>query len=103
GVWIRTLGKEPEVYIADRANGRLEVFSLDLEYRRTVPNFRAPCCFYQHDGMIYVPELGARVSILDADDKVLAQLGDGQGVKAAEIQAHPDKFALPHALTVASN
>jgi hypothetical protein len=103
GIWIRTLGKEPEVYVADRSNGRVEVFSLDLEYKRTVPGFRQPCCFYQHNGQLYVPELGARVTILDADDKVVAQMGDGQGVKGDEIQKHPDKFATPHALTVASN
>ncbi|MGL5097768.1 MAG: twin-arginine translocation signal domain-containing protein, partial [Planctomycetia bacterium] len=30
GVWVRTGGKEPEVYIADRGNGRYEVFSLEL-------------------------------------------------------------------------
>jgi DNA-binding beta-propeller fold protein YncE len=103
GIWIRTLGKEPEVYVADRANGRLEVFSLDLEYKRTVTDFRNPCCFYQHDGLLYVPELGARVSILDADDKIVARLGDGQGIKGPDLPKNPDKFGLPHALTVASN
>jgi hypothetical protein len=103
GIWIRTLGKEPEVYVADRVNNRAEVYSLDLEYRRTIPDLRLPCCFYQFNGMMYIPELGARVTILDADDKVLAQLGDGKDVKATEIQNHPDKFATPHALTVASN
>jgi hypothetical protein len=35
GIWIRTLGKEPEVYVADRANNRAEVYSLDLEYKQT--------------------------------------------------------------------
>ena len=102
GVWVSTLKKEPEVYIADRANNRLEVYSLELEYKRTVPDVRMPCCFYQHDGHLYVPELGARASILDADDKIVARLGDGQGVKSADIRNHPDKFATPHALTVDS-
>jgi hypothetical protein len=103
GVWVHTLRKEPELYIADRANNRVEVYSLELDYKRTLPDFRLPCCFYQHDGLLYVPELGARVTVLDADDKVVARLGDGQGVKAEEIKDHPDKFATPHALTVASN
>jgi hypothetical protein len=102
GVWVSTLGKEPMVYIADRANNRLEVYSLDLAYVRTVPDVRLPCCFYQHDGHLYVPELGARVSILDATDKIVARLGDGQGIKAPDIRKHPDKFATPHALTVDS-
>jgi peptidylamidoglycolate lyase len=102
GIWVSTLNKEPEVYIADRANNRLEVYSLDLEYKRTIGDVRLPCCFYQHDGHLYVPELGARVTILDAADKAVAQLGDGAGIPAGEIQKHPDKFAHPHALTLDS-
>src|SRR6185437_13482066 len=103
GVWISTLKDEPELYIADRANNRLEVFSPELEYKRTIGDVRMPCCFYQHAGQLYVPELGARVSIFDADDKLVARLGDGQGIKPDQIAQHPDKFATPHALTVASN
>ena len=103
GVWISTLRSEPEVYIADRANGRLEVYSLDLEFKRSVPDMRAPCCFYQHDGHLYVPELSARVSIIDESDKVVARLGDGQGINKDEIAQHPEAFAAPHALTVDSH
>jgi hypothetical protein len=41
GVWVNTLKKEPEVYIADRANQRLEVYSLELEYKRFMcPNWK---------------------------------------------------------------
>ncbi len=103
GVWVSTLRPEPELYIADRANNRIEIYSLELEYKRTLPDFRLPCCFYQHNGHLYVPELGARISIIDANDKVAAQFGDGKDVKPPEIRNHPDKFATPHALTVASN
>ena len=102
GVWVSTLGAEPEVYIADRANNRLEVFSPELEYKRTVPDMRNPCCLYQHAGHLYVPELGARVSIIDAADKVVAQLGDGRGVKKEDLTSHPEAFATPHALAVDS-
>jgi DNA-binding beta-propeller fold protein YncE len=100
GVWVSTLKSEPEVYIADRANNRIEVYSLDLDYKRTLPDFRLPCCFYQHDGHLYVPELGARLSIIDADDRVVAQFGDGKGIDPKKIGEHADKFAHPHALTV---
>lgn len=100
GVWVSTLKNEPEIYIADRANNRLEVYSLELDYKRTLPNFRLPCCFYQHEGHLYVPELGSRVSIIDANDKVVAQMGDGAGVKKESLTA--EKFFTPHALTVDS-
>lgn len=103
GVWVSTIKGEPEVLIADRANHRIEVYSPDLDYKRTIEGLRLPCCFYQHAGLIYVPELGARVSILDAQDHFVAQLGDGAGVDKAKIQEHPDRFATPHALTVDSH
>ena len=104
GVWVSTLKKEPEIYIADRANDRVEVYSLDLDYKRTLPDFRMPCCFYQHAGHLYVPELGARVSIIDADDKFVARLGRRQRAsRPRTIRQHPDKFATPHALTVDSH
>src|SRR6266446_1526001 len=38
GVWINTLRSEPEVYIADRHNDRVEVYSLELDYKRTAGN-----------------------------------------------------------------
>jgi peptidylamidoglycolate lyase len=104
GVWISTLKSEPEVYIADRHNNRIEVFSLELDYKRTADaaDSRMPCCFYQHDGHLYVPELGARVSIYDADDKPVARLGDGKGIDKNQAPNHPDKFFQSHALTVDS-
>ncbi len=102
GIWISTLGAEPEVYIADRQNGRLEVFSLELEYKRTLEgSVRNPCCFYQHAGELFIPDLASRVTILDAHDQVVAQLGDGQGVAGKE--KNPATFAAPHALTVDSH
>jgi hypothetical protein len=102
GVWVNTLKNEPEIYIADRANNRIEVYSLELDYKRTLSGFRLPCCFYQHDGHLYIPELGARLSIIDADDRVVARLGDGGGIDPKKIGEHPDKFAFTHALTVDS-
>ena len=90
--------------IADRANNRVEVFSLELEYKRTHRRTsRNPCCFYQHDGQLYVPELAARVTIIDADDKVVARLGDGKKLpKAEEPMKHPEQVrpaARPDAST----
>jgi hypothetical protein len=101
GVWIHTLGAEPEVYIADRHNDRIEVFSLDLEYKRTVQgDVRNPCCFYQQQGLLFIPDLASRVTILDAKDRLVAHLGDGKDVPGKE--KNPATFAAPHALCVDS-
>ena len=102
GIWINTLKHEPEVYIADRANGRIEVFSLALDYKRTVLDgvVRNPCCFYQHKDKIYIPDLANRVTIMDAQDQVVAHLGDGKGQKDNHL--NPALFAAPHAMCVDS-
>jgi DNA-binding beta-propeller fold protein YncE len=103
GVWIKTRqGHEPEVYIADRHNDRVEIYSLELEYKRSLEKVvRNPCCFYQHKDWLYIPDLASRVTILDADDNVVAHLGDGKG--AADNKTNPALFAAPHALCVDSH
>ncbi len=104
GVWVSTLNAEPEVYIADRANSRLQVYSLDLEYRRTVAGdfVRNPCCFYQHDGHLFVPDIASVVTVLDPKDQKVAMLGDGKGVAASPGPEAADKFFRPHALCLDS-
>ena len=104
GVWVNTLKKEPELYIADRHNDRLEVYSLDLAYKRTIGGVRNPCCFYQHNGQLFIPDLAARLTILDEHDKVVAHLGDGLELrnKKEDPARHPGAFFTPHALTLDS-
>ncbi len=106
GVWINTLRGEPEAWIADRHNARIEVFSLELDYLRTLQgDVRMPCCLYQHADNLYVPDLGARVTILDRDGKLVTHLGDGKdsdGKDKADNKTNPGLFAAPHALCVDS-
>jgi len=109
GVWINTLrkGAEPEVYIADRHNDRIEVFDLGLTYQRTLAgDVRNPCCFYQHEDKLYIPDLGGRVTILGADDKLVAHLGDGREADGKtnrpDNKTNPALFAAPHAMCVDS-
>ncbi len=107
GVWINTLKSEPEIYIADRHNDRIEVFSLELDYKRTLRgNVRNPCCFYQHKDKIYIPDLASRVTILDAEDGLVAHLGDGREADGKtgkpDNKTNPALFCAPHALCVDS-
>jgi hypothetical protein len=103
GLWVSTLNNEPEIYIADRHNSRLQVYSLDLAYKRTIAGdfVRNPCCFYQHEGHLYIPDLAAMVVIIDSKDQPVAILGDGKNVPKEEKEMRPE-FIAPHALTVDS-
>jgi sugar lactone lactonase YvrE len=105
GIWVHTLRDTPEIYIADRANGRYEIYDMELNYKRTISGdfARNPCCFYQAHDHLYVPDLGGLVAIFDKNDNCVAKLGDGKGVKKEEFEkGHPDKFAAPHAMCVDS-
>jgi len=109
GIWIKTIkGREPEVYIADRHNDRIEIFSLELDYKRTLQgDVRNPCCFYQHKDHLYIPDLAARVTIIDPDDKLAAHLGDGKDPETKkdkpDNRTNPALFAAPHAMCVDSH
>ena len=67
---------------------------------------RNPCCFYQHQGDLYIPDLAGRVTILDADGKLVAHLGDGKEADGKtnkkDNQTNPALFAAPHAMCVDS-
>lgn len=82
---------EPELYIADRGNRRMQVYSMDGKYKRHFGGafFSSPdgACAYRKDALI-VPELFARISILDIDDNLVGHLGSNEA--ACKIDGWPN-------------
>jgi hypothetical protein len=77
GIWIDTRRNEPRIYVADRANVRLQTFTLEGKHLGFINGmFRAPCCFYEHAGDMVIPDLYGRVTILDENDRLITHLGD---------------------------
>lgn len=95
---------EPRLLVADRGNRRLQYFSLDRRHPGRPMGFvtegvRMPCHFDQRGPLMLVPDLEARVTLLDADDTPVAQLGDGAnfGLRDKPRTAFiPGKFIAPH-------
>ncbi len=107
GIWVNTLKGDPEIFIADRHNDRIEVYSMELDYKRTLAgDVRNPCCFYQHKQQLFIPDLASRVTILDPDGKLVTHLGDGREADGktnkADNKTNPVLFAAPHAMCVDS-
>lgn len=88
--------------VADRANRRLQTFTLDGKHVAFIDGTNHPCHFSEHKGVVVVPDLWARVTLLDRENKVIAHLGDAgvdswKPLRAGAREAFPvGKFVCPH-------
>jgi DNA-binding beta-propeller fold protein YncE len=107
GIWVDTRKKnagEPEIYVADRGNRRIQVLTLDGRVKRTFGStaaadiVRAPCCFSTFGDALFIPDLESRVTVLDKNDRVAAHLGDGKNKPPSDAT-----FQAPHALCLDSH
>lgn len=104
GLWLDDReGRQAELVVTDRANHTLQFFDIDGKYLRTMPGFGLPANVASFGSLLLVPELHARVSLLDAQNNVVARLGaDVQRVTSGDsIRTKPDqwidgKFVHPH-------
>jgi len=100
GIWVDTRGSEPLLVVADRANARLQYFSLDGEHVKFVTEgMRQPCHFHTQGELMLIPDLKSVVTILDGQNEVVTALGDGD---PSGLRGHPrsefipGKFIHPH-------
>ncbi|HTE85038.1 MAG TPA: hypothetical protein VK821_09910, partial [Dehalococcoidia bacterium] len=92
GVWEH----KGKVYVCDRQNNRIQIFSPQGEYLDKWDGFLQPCKIYiDKDDVMYIAELGARVSILDLDGNVLGRWGSERSHDAGV-------FWAPHGIAVDS-
>jgi DNA-binding beta-propeller fold protein YncE len=82
GIWIDTREKEPKVLVADRANHRLQFFSMEGKFISMVAeDLRLPSNFHQRGSDIVIADLQGRVTILDKNNKLVTHLGDNENPK----------------------
>ena len=93
----------PVLLVADRGNHRIQRFTLDGKHIDFVAGTNLPCHFnFYKNGDAVVPDLGARVMLLDRDNNVIENLGDdsqskwGDTRKLSRDQFTPGKFVCPH-------
>ncbi len=94
----------PLLMIADRANHRIQTFTLAGEHIAFIEGTNLPCYFaFNKSGEMVVPDLGARVTLMDGDNKVIEHLGDDSSShdwekvrKLDRTAFQPGKFVCPH-------
>jgi hypothetical protein len=109
GLWVDDRGPEPRIVVTDRAHNTLQLFTVDGEYLQTIDGFGLPANVETRGDLMIVPELVARLSILDKDYKTVATIGDdvarvledknssgGFGIRADSKRWLDGRFVHPH-------
>lgn len=118
-VFIDRRHDEPELYVADRSNAQVQVFGLDGTFHRSFGTdfLTSPSAFAAVGDRLVVAELYSRLTIVDADDRLVRHLGEdvdtprragwpnaiaADGTVVAP-QVPRGKFNSPHGLAVDSD
>lgn len=104
GIAFDHQAKEPRILVADRSNRRLQYFSLDGKHLGFggEGDVKLPCHFDQRKGLLLVPDLEARVTLMDTNYKAVAQLGEDDTNTWSKLRKEPrdkfipGKFICPH-------
>jgi hypothetical protein len=104
GIWCDTRdASNPQILVADRANVRLQWFTLDGKFIKMVDQeLRFPCHFDQRGTDLLIPDLHGRLTVFDKDNKLVTHIGDNPDpkkrgnphVKPNELV--PGEFVTPH-------
>ena len=116
-IFVDRRKSEAELYISDRANGRVQVYDLEGNFKRTFGSdfLTTPSGFITDGENMVIAELRARLAVVDVDDKLICYLGDNESVcgldgwpnsrgDRGEIMStphlEPGKFNSPHGIAV---
>ncbi len=66
----------PILLVADRGNNRIVRYKLDDTPIDVIAGTKSPCYFHTHGDIVVVPDLQARVTLLDKNDKIILHLGE---------------------------
>jgi len=104
GIWIdNRAGRDPRIVVCDRAHHTLQHFTLDGKYLETSKGYGLPANIDTYRNLMLVPELHARVTLLNEKNEVVAQLGadveritSQAGIRNDSQQWRDGKFVHPH-------
>ncbi|OYW16054.1 MAG: hypothetical protein B7Z55_14350 [Planctomycetales bacterium 12-60-4] len=106
GIWVdQRAGRNPSIVVCDRANQTLQYFTMDGKYLETLTGFGLPANADTWENLLVVPELKARVTLLNERNEVVVQLGDdvarvtgpdGGKIRGDHNLWQPGKFVHPH-------
>lgn len=106
GIWIDDRpDRDPTIVVCDRAHHTVQRLTLDGTHLETIEGFGLPANIDTWNDLMVIPELFARVTILDGKNRVVAQLGDDSeriredgkhAIRQHPEQWHDGRFVHPH-------
>ncbi len=106
GVWVdRRPGREQQIVVCDRAHHTLQYFTMDGKYLETLTGYGLPANAETWKDLLVIPELFARLTLLNSKNEVVARLGDdvarvtgkdGGAIRGDRNQWIDGKFVHPH-------
>lgn len=78
GQWLDDRDGTPKIAVCDRANARLQWFTPEGKHLRTQDGFLFPADIDIQGDIMLVPDLHARVTLLNKNNQVIAHLGDDE-------------------------
>lgn len=102
GLIVDTRGTEPVLLVADRSNNRLQTFSMDGRHISFGGGVNRPCHFAERNGVLLIPDLAARVTLMDRQNQVILHLGEDTSGTWEQLRTQsrdhfiPGKFVSPH-------
>jgi DNA-binding beta-propeller fold protein YncE len=103
GIWVDTRGPNAVLVVADRRNNRLQRFTLNGKHIDFLTGFRLPCHFHERNGIVVIPDLQGRVTLLDSANTIKVHLGDSNPEqwnnplrRESRDKFIPGQFICPH-------
>ena len=92
GITLDTRQRKPLLFVCNRNNNRVEHWDLDGNFVRVIQkDLRMPAAVHIRGNYALIPELQGRVTVLNKDGSIAAQLGDNPNEKQRA------NFGLPQA------
>jgi hypothetical protein len=105
GIWIdRRPGRKKRIVVCDRAHHTLQYFNMDGKYLETLRGYGLPANCDTYKNLLLIPELHARVTLLNERNEVVVRLGGDvervtktvKGVRNDPRKWIDGKFVHPH-------
>ena len=107
GQWLDDRDGTPKLVVADRANQRLQWFDMEGKHLRSLGGFLYPADIDTQGDLMLVPDLHARLTLLDQDNNFITHLGDDPAWRTKVLSNNfklrterpnwqPGRFVHPH-------